>query len=75
MNEMTDTRDRVIALERDVKHLTEQVDDMAGKVTAMHNLLQQAKGVRWLIIIMATLGGFIASKVGAIVPWLAIPPR
>ena len=75
MNDMTDTRDRVIALERDVKHLTEQVDDMAGKVTAMHDLLQQAKGVRWLIIIMATIGGFIASKVGAILPWLSIPPR
>lgn len=72
---MTDTRDRVIALESDVKHLTKQVDDMAEKVTAMHNLLQQAKGVRWLIIIMATIGGFLASKVGAYLPWLSIPPR
>ena len=39
------------------------------------DLLQQAKGVCWLIINMASIGGFIASKVGAFIPWLMVPPR
>ncbi|MDR6874797.1 hypothetical protein J2Y55_005835 [Bosea sp. BE125] len=69
MTDMTDTRDRVIALERDVKHLTEQVDDMADKVAAMHDILMQARGVRWIIVLMAGVGGFIASKLGAFIPW------
>jgi hypothetical protein len=69
VSDMTDTRDRVIALERDVKHLTEQVADMADKVAAMHDVLMQARGVRWIIVLMAGVGGFIASKLGAIIPW------
>lgn len=69
MSVETDTRDRVIALEGEVKHLTKQVDDLVEKVTAMHDLLQQAKGVRWLIVIMATIGGFLASKLGSFLPW------
>lgn len=72
VSDMTDTRDRVIALERDVKHLTEQVDDMADKVAAMHDILMQARGVRWVVVLMAGVGGFIASKAGtfmAFLPW------
>lgn len=69
MSDMADTRDRVIALERDVKHLTQQVDVMADKVAAMHDLLMQARGVRWIIVLMAGVGGFIASKLGTFIPW------
>ena len=71
----TDTRDRVIKVAADLEHLTEKVEEMSATVSDLRDLLQQAKGVRWLIIVMATIGGFIASKVGAILPWLSIPPR
>ena len=75
MSDAADTRDRVIALESDMKHLTLQVDAMAEKVAAMHDILQQAKGVRWLIIAAASVGGFVAAKIGMFLPWLAVPPR
>lgn len=69
MSDVTDTRERVIALERDVKHLSAQVDDMSDKVAEMHDVLMQARGVRWIIVLMAGVGGFVASKLGAFIPW------
>lgn len=70
-----DTRDRVIRLETQVGHLTDKLEDMDAKVTEMHSLLLQAKGVRWLIIGAATIGGFLSAKLGALAPWLSLPPR
>jgi hypothetical protein len=75
MTDLTDTRDRVIKLESDLRHLTDSVDAMSTKVTAMHDLLQQARGARWIIITAAAIGGFVAAKVGSLIPWLALPPR
>ncbi|MGY3622367.1 hypothetical protein [Bradyrhizobium sp. USDA 10063] len=56
-----DTRDRVIRLEANLEHATAKIDDMQAKVNAMHDLLMQAKGMRWLIVGMAAVAGFIAS--------------
>ena len=62
-----DTRDRVVALERDVKHLSQQVEDMADKVSQMHQLLMQAKGARWAVLTLVAVGGFVAGKLGSLV--------
>lgn len=75
MTDASDTRDRVIKLETDMKHLTEKVDDMAAKVSAMHDLLQQAKGVKWLIVTAAAVGGFVSAKLATFVPWFSVGPR
>ena len=64
-----DTRDKVVALERDVRNLSAQVDEMSDKVTELHDVLMQARGVRWIIVLMAGIGGFVASKLGAFIPW------
>lgn len=64
-----DNHERLVRLETRHDHLTEKVEDMADKVTEMHDLLLQARGVRWVIILMAGLGGFLASKVGTFIPW------
>ena len=64
-----DNHERLVRLETRHEHLTEKVEDMADKVDQMHELLVQAKGVRWVIIAMATIGGFLASKVGTVIPW------
>ena len=63
-----DTRDRLIALERDVVHLTKAVSEMTVKVSQMHEILQQAKGVRWILAIMAALGGALATKLAWMIP-------
>jgi hypothetical protein len=75
MTDQTDTRDRVIKLESDLKHLTDSVESMSAKVTAMHDLLNQARGARWLILTAAAIGGFVSAKLAAFVPWLSFTPR
>jgi hypothetical protein len=75
MTDQTDTRDRVIKLESDLKHLTDSVESMSAKVTAMHDLLNQARGARWLILTAAAVGGFVSAKLAAFVPWLSSAPR
>jgi hypothetical protein len=72
MSDASDTRDRVIALEADVKHLSAKVDDMADKVTAMHELLVQARGLKWFIVTAAAVGGFLSAKIAALLPWLPL---
>jgi hypothetical protein len=75
MTDVTDTRDRVIKLESDLRHLTDAVEGMSAKVTAMHDLLNQAKGARWIIITAAAIGGFLSAKLATIMPWLSFTPR
>jgi hypothetical protein len=70
MSDDTDTRDRVIRLETQVDHMTMQLNDMQQKVNAMHDLLMQAKGMRWLIIGMAAVAGFLASFASKYVPFV-----
>jgi predicted esterase YcpF (UPF0227 family) len=62
------TRDRVLMLESDVKHLTESVDEMKVKLDEIHNLFMQARGARWVIIALAGVGGFVAGKLGFLFP-------
>ena len=72
----TDTRDRVIRLEAEVEQLTKSFAETAHKVNEMHDLLLQAKGVRWFIISAAAVGGFLAVKAASLIPWLtSIPPK
>jgi hypothetical protein len=67
-----DTRDRVVAVERDVKHLSAQMDDMGSKVSEMHELLMQAKGARWAMVALVGIGGFVAGKLGALISLFGI---
>lgn len=73
MNPSTDTRDRVIRLEAEVEAMSKTVESMSKKVTEMHELLQQAKGARWAILLMAAAGGFISAKLSTFIPWLPKP--
>jgi hypothetical protein len=75
MSDQSDTRDRVIKMAADMDHLTARVDDMAIKVSAMHDLLNQARGARWLILAAAAVGGFVSAKLAPLLPWLSISPR
>jgi hypothetical protein len=69
-----DTRDRLIRLEAEVEHLTKGVSAMSAQVKDMHELLMQAKGARWAILGMASVGGFISAKLTALIPWISNTP-
>ncbi|MBO4227515.1 MULTISPECIES: hypothetical protein [Bradyrhizobium] len=59
MTNDTGTRDRVIRLQVKLEHVTAQPSDAQTKVNAMHDLLMQARGVRWMIL--PAMAGFLAS--------------
>lgn len=64
-----DTRDRVVALEVKVEHLSQTVKSMDKNVTEMHELLLKAKGARYVLVLSAAVGGFISAKLAPFVPW------
>ena len=64
-----DTRDRLIRLEAEVEHLTAGVNAMSAQVKDMHELMMQAKGARWAILGMASIGGFVSAKLTTFLPW------
>lgn len=67
---MQDTRDRVIRMEGKVEQLELKIDDLDAKVTEMHQLLVQAKGARWMLMLMIGVGGLFASKITTVYAFL-----
>lgn len=45
------------------------IDAMSEKVNAMHDVMMQAKGARWLLLGTAALIGFLTSLFGKILPF------
>lgn len=53
----TDTRDRVIRMEAELKSLKEDVEDVKGKVDEIHTLLTEARGAQKAIRFLIWLSG------------------
>lgn len=66
---MHDTRERLIRLEVQVSHITTEAEETHAKVNEMHNLLMQAKGARWFIVGLASVGAFLASFAAKYLPF------
>jgi len=62
-----DTRDRLIRVESDLAHLRQDFEKMSETLEDVHNIMTQAKGARWMILLMATVGGFVATKGAALI--------
>lgn len=68
---MTDPQnERIAKLEVQLAHVSAAVDRMAGKVDELHDMLQAAKGARWVLVGTAALIGFIGAKLGALTGFL-----
>lgn len=65
-----DNHDRLITLEAEVRYMRRELDNINAKVNAMHDLLQQGKGAKWVLFALATGSGFIAAKFGAVISFL-----
>lgn len=62
---MTDNEgERIRALEVRVDHLVTSVDLLATQVRVLNDLLQAAKGVRWVVAGMLVVAGFLVGKMG-----------
>jgi hypothetical protein len=52
--------ERLAVLEQKVSHMEQELDKMSAKVDEMHAILLQARGVRWAIIAVSGIVGFLA---------------
>lgn len=57
LNSMDDTRERIVALEVKVDHLSEQLRLAAKKLDDIHADWQKAKGAKWIMAGMAGIAG------------------
>ena len=60
MNPARSSSERLAVLEQKVSYMEEELDRMSAKVDEMHAILLQARGVRWAIIAVSALVGFLA---------------
>lgn len=70
MTEREDLRERVARLEIQMQHVSQKVDAIQPKMDVVHDILTQARGVRWFVITLVGVAAFFAGKLGAIAPGL-----
>lgn len=69
----TDTRDRVIRVESELKALKEDVEKMGAKVDVIHTLLTEARGAQKTIRLLVWLSGLGVFTAGISVwKWIAV---
>lgn len=69
----TDTRDRVIRMETELKALKEDVEDMRKKVDMIHTLMTEARGAQKTIRLLVWLSGLGVFTAGISVwKWIAV---
>ena len=74
--EMTpDELQRLTRLEVQFEHLEEKLDDTHAKVTAMHDIITQAKGAKWVIVGTAAISSAIMAGVIKAMPFLGSWPK
>ena len=78
---MTDN-ERMAILETNYRHLTDQLDDTNRKLDETNNkmdemiaLFNQARGARWAIIGMATIGGAVGALLMKLVTFGSVLPK
>lgn len=65
-----DTRERIAALEVQVRHLSDTLSATQAVVTELRDLLLQARGARWMIGLLIAVGGFLAGMSAKYLPYL-----
>ena len=63
---MSTLEERVAVIEANAIHARDEVVKMSAKVDEMYDVITALKGVRWALIGVAAIAGFVAGKFGAI---------
>ena len=59
MTSLMPANERLAILEQKVSHVEAELSRMSAKVDEMHAILMQARGVRWAVIAVSGLVGFL----------------
>lgn len=68
-------RERLAQLEVEVRHLREDFKDVKKSLNELTDVFQQAKGARYILVVIAALSGFLASWLPTLLKYISILPR
>ena len=70
-----DLLDRMARMETNIAHMSVAVERNTEMLEAFKNILQQARGAKWVIVLAASIAGFLGSKIGAVLWFMEGLPK
>jgi hypothetical protein len=72
---MTSDAERIAVLETQMRHIDEKLDENSRKLDEIHAAFLAAKGAKWIIVGMASVGGAIAAFLIKLLPLSGALPK
>ena len=70
-----DLRDRMARLETNISHISVALERNTEMLETLNNVLQQARGAKWALMLIASIAGFLGFKIGAVLEFMAGLPK
>ena len=70
-----DLLDRMARLETNISHMSVALERNTEMLETLNNVLQQARGAKWALMLIASIAGFLGSKIGAVLGFMAGLPK
>ena len=58
--------ERAAILETKQQHYEEKIDKMSAQLDEVHEVLLRAKGIRWIIVTVSSVVGFVLGVAGSV---------
>ena len=70
-----DLLDRIARLETNISHMSVALERNTEMLETLNNVLQQARGAKWALMLIASIAGFLGSKIGTVLGFMAGLPK
>lgn len=70
-----DLMDRMARLETNISHMSVALERNTEMLETLNNVLQQARGAKWALMLIASIAGFLGFKIGAVLEFMAGLPK
>ena len=70
-----DLLDRMARLETNISHMSVALERNTEMLETLNNVLQQARGAKWALMLIASIAGFLGFKIGAVLEFMAGLPK
>ena len=70
-----DLLDRMARMETNIAHMSVAVERNTETLEAFNNILQQARGAKWVIVLVASISGFLGSKIVTVLAFITGLPK
>lgn len=70
-----DLMDRMARLETTIDLMSKTLEENTNAVKNLNNVLQQARGAKWALMLIASIAGFLGSKICTVLAFMAGLPK